>query len=333
MTLRDQGILFSLYVQRIERLTGFDFVPKERSSRVTSLRRFGICSCAGILRRAVPVTGSAASAILEDSLSTKKNVPVQRYVQRFAHNVTLSERPHWSNKSRGGRTLPITERGDELWRHRIEETVTLPPPKRRREEPQNTEDAGDQVYDGVLQALRDDLIIDHDALVQERGGTHDDLDDDDGWIDEEEPDWLRNEYERNDHENDPLLEAAPEPAGDESTPSAVLLGFAEGELDIYPTLSDQTADHPWVIGPRSTSRPPKMLNPVKVRARRCYASTLGPGRWSLEFSDEPKYTEANEVSVEEIRAELRRRLDRGPEDETRRVRRRRWYVPPGRPPD
>ena len=120
-----------------------------------------------------------------------------------------------------------------------------------------------------------------------------------------------------------------------NTPSAVLMGYDDSVISGFPKLQTSAIDHPLVTAPRSAFRPTKQkAGLLKLHARRRNASTLGAGVWSRRFDEEPKYEDQNRQSVDEARAELRRIIDAGPMvPHGRRVRARRWYVPPGRPPD
>jgi len=298
----------------------------------------------------VPATYVGVAAVIEDTLLAKVDVPAQRYLQRFNHNISLAVRPHRSNKTRGARVLPVTERGRQLWEasqsdeHNTE--PSLQRTKRRRTETRIESDFA--ILDSTpssscptsLQARIDSIVVDDDCLLQERGTAVSGLDDPIDFGAPEDDDHYFN-FDQEFDMQEPVPQSnisQPDTAYTNSNveTSAVLVAYEEGELDQFPTLADTSAGNPWAIPPRSANRQLKpKSDSSRVRARRRNAADYPAWEWSCRFDTEPKFQEQNRrQTTDEARAELRRQLDEGPTgpNDNRRVRARRWYVP-GRPPD
>jgi len=295
----------------------------------------------------VPVTGNGAAAIISDSLQTEGIVPAQRYVQRFAHNVgrSLAIRPHWSNKTKGGRVLPKEARGRNIWeevdlRKHVAEDAR-PPAKRARGAqlgdnesiPASAQTAPAQVVD-VSERI-DNLVVSEDINFVEREHGLADIDNPFATQDEvfDDEEYMHHDVDYELADLPPDQQALDEPSNVDI--SAVRMGYEDGELDQFPRLTEETLNHPWAIPPRGTERQFKIMsNSSRVRARRLLAADYPAWEWNQRFENEPVYNDNDRQNMDEARAELRRQLDEGPTGphDSRRVRARRWYVP-GRPPD
>ena len=178
----------------------------------------------------------------------------------------------------------------------------------------------------------DSIVVSDECLTLELESNQSIIDDPHAFADEDEEEPYFNydpDYELHDNENES------ESVDDSTDQSAILMRYAAGALDQFPTLSAETTCHPWAIPPRSANRQFKpKSNSVRVRARRRHASDYPAWEWTRRFDDEPKFDNQRQTRVDEARAELRRQLDEGPTGppDSRRVRARRWHVP-GRPPD
>ena len=231
--------------------------------------------------------------------------------------------------------LAIEDRGQAMWNAGGCEIEHPHRDKRIRVNKEKDSDASecDENSSSSSAYRRDDIVTSDNPLAFERGDRIDPIDDPFLEVEEE---WAYMEYD--DAIPDPEIDAAlgqvPEPIIDDTHQSAVMLGFAEGELDVFPQLSHAAEGHEWVVPPRCTLRPLRKPCFQKVRARRCFAAALQPGSWSSRFVEEQKFAENNGTHDEAV-AFLRRRLEDGlvQQVEHRNTRRRRWYLPPGRPPD